>query len=283
MKFIKIDINQTGIIMNYTRKLRPPTFPKEFLLPFIILPAFILVMKLVSFSAAYMTLVPFFAIAAAINFLIFRRTKNLGFFVVTVCMLLATIMSVLVGIYGRGVFNPALVITVVLLVITFPIILYMLFTKKTKWRKREMLELAAFQVDKTHSGFTTRPFPAGTVECSQEELDAFVQFMKVNMIALPVYDYNRVNLVINSDYEFIMGLSLSYKDKTWISIDNEGQVLVHISKKDYLLYRDTYSYDKLCESLGAKMIEFLNLYLKEEEQRIIDMLNDLNLHAITEA
>lgn len=268
--------------MNYARKLKAPGFSKELLLPFIIIPAFILVLKLFSFSAAYMMLAPIFVIIASINMLIYRRTNNYGFLVVSISMALATAMAIFVGIYGRGVYNPYLALIVVLLVMTFPIILYMFLTKRTKWRKREILELAAMRVEKTDSGFTDRPFPAGQLSCSEDELDDFVEFLRVNMIALPVYEPNKVNLVINSDYDFIMGLSNSFWNKTWVSIDNEGKVLVHLSKRDYLLFREEYSYDRLCESLGDLMTNFFDLYQKEDEQRIIDLLNDLNLNVITE-
>jgi hypothetical protein len=266
---------------NY-RKLKAPGFPKEMLLPFIILPAFILVLKIVSFSAAYLTLAPFFVIAALVNLLIYRRTRNYGFLVACISMMLATGMSVFVGIHGKGIYNPYLVLIIVLLVMTFPIILYMVLTKRTKWRKREMLELAAMEVEETGGGFTDRPFPAGQLDCSQEELNGFVDFLRTNMIALPVYESYKVNLVINTDYDFTMGLNHSVWNKTWVSVDEEGQVLVHLSKKDYLMYREEYSYDQLCEALGALVIKFFNLYVKEEEQRIIDLLNDLNLNIVTE-
>jgi len=269
--------------MKTVRKLKPPGFPRELLIPFIVLPAFILVMKLVSFSAAYLMLAPLFVISATFNMLIFRRTNNYGFLVVSICMLLATGMSAFVGIHGKEVYDPYLALIIILLVMTFPIILYMFLTKRTKWRKREMLELAALQLEKTESGFTNRPFPAGQVSCSEDELDGFVEFLRVNMIALPVYESDVVKLVINSDYTFITGLSNHMGDKTWVSIDKDGKVLVHISKRDYLLYKEEYSYDKLCESLGNRLVQFLDWYLREEEQRIIDLLNDLNLHVITEA
>jgi len=268
--------------MYFTRKLKPAPFPKSLLLPFIILPAFILVLKLISFSAAYIFLIPIFVTIGIMNFLIYRRTSNLGHLVVVICMLLITMMSVHVGMYGKDVHNPYLAIIVVLLVMTFPVILYMVLTKRTKWKKREMLEIAAMKVEKKDSGYTDRPFPAGQISYIDEELDEFIDLLKSNMIALPVYEDNKVNLVISSDFFFILGFSNYFADKTWVSIDVDGHVLVHISRKDYLLYRDNYSYDKICKSLGDTLIKYFEYCQKGEWQRVLDSLNDLNLNVITE-
>lgn len=268
--------------MYYAKKLKRPPYPKELLLPFIILPAFILVMKMISFSAAYLFLMPFFVAVAIVNFLIFRNTNNRGHLVIIISMLLITLMSLYIGIYGKDVHNPYLAIIVVLLVMTFPLIGYLVFNKKIKWRKREMLELAAMKVEKKDSGYTDRPFPAGQIQYNQNELDEFLELLKSNMIALPIYDNNKVNLVINNDFSFILGFNNSFADKTWVSIDDEGNVLVHISKNDYLLYREDYSYDMICKSLGETIIKFFRFYQKGEWQRVIDQLNDLNLNVITE-
>ena len=65
--------------------------------------------------------------------------------------------------------------------------IYLLITKKAKWRGREIMELAALPVDVGEDAFTGRPRPVGKVETSKKELQTFAEFLKRNLIAMPVY------------------------------------------------------------------------------------------------
>jgi hypothetical protein len=268
--------------MFFARKLKPAPFPKEFLIPIIILPIFFLLIALAGPRLAYLFLIPVFLFVGLINLLTWVRARNSGHLLVMIAMVLITILSIMFVIYGKGAPKPIMILLIILLIGSFPFIWYMTLTRRTKWRKREMLELAAMPVDETESGFTERPFPAGKIDFTRSELDSFIKFMKSRMIALPVFSNEKIVFVMTTDYGFVMGFTTRYDDKTWISVDNEGEVLVHISRGDYMLYRDNFSYDKLCESLGQVFIEFFGFYKKGEGQRIIDRLNDLRLSPITE-
>lgn len=268
--------------MYFERKLKPAPFPKELLVPFTVLPAFILVLKMVSFSAAYLFLLPLFVIVAIINFLSYERTKNMGYLLIVVAMSLMTVMSILVVVYGKAAPKPIMAVVVVMMVMTFPFIFYMMLTKRLKWRKREMLELAARNVNETESGYTHRPFPAGQIDYTRNQLDAFTDFLRVKMIAIPIFEDGSFHLVMNTSYGFVLGFNNTFSNKTHVTIDIDGNVLVHICKADYLLYKEDYSFDKICESLGKTIINFFDLYRKGDSQRIIDMLNDMNLNIITE-
>jgi hypothetical protein len=113
-------------------------------------------------------------------------------------------------------------------------------------------------------------------------MDGFSYFTKRNLIAIPVHDQDKVAFVISQDYYFTLGFDNSYLNKTFILFESDGRVLAHISKHDYLRYRDNYAYDQLCDSLGKLFIAFFEDYKKGESIRIIDRLNELNFNPITD-
>ena len=274
-------LNNTNI-MYFKRKLKPVGFPKELLLPFIMLPPFIILIKIAGPQAAFLYFLPFAIAICLITFLIYQRAGNTGHILVCITYILLSLMAILFVIYGKGVSKPLMGFLIVCLAILMPIIIYMAWTRKMKWRKREMLELAAMSVETSESGFTERPFPAGKIEYIPEVMKGFIVFLRTRLIALPVYEENRTIFVMNDSYKFTMGFSNEYHDKTWVSVDIEGQVLVHLAHKDYMLYREQYNFDKLCENLGKVFVDFYQLYEKGEGMRIMDILNDLRLHPITE-
>lgn len=267
--------------MYQIRKLKPAPFSREILVAPISLLIFFFLLKISGPQAAYVALVPLFIMMMLIGLLIYVRTKNTGHIVLAGIGFTMVIMSVLFALYGRGVSKPFMGFLIIVMVILLPILLYMTFTRKNKWRTREMLELAAFPVKDIESGFTERPMPVGKADFTPGEMEAFTEFMKRNLIGIPVYDQDKIIFVINYNYSFLMGFNNEYKEKTYVSFDRDGNVLAHISLQDYMKYRDRYAFDQLCESMGKLVIEFLDLYKKGEGQRVIDQLNDLQLNPFT--
>ena len=72
---------------------------------------------------------------------------------------------------------------------------------------------------------------------------------------------------------FILGMKSDYTDETWVAFDNNGNVSVNISHRDYLEYKEALAFDQLCESLGNLFVEFVEMYHRGEGVRIIDRLN----------
>jgi len=68
-------------------------------------------------------------------------------------------------------------------------------------------------------------------------------------------------------------LKRGYKKDTYVTFDFNGNVSVNIAKKDYQKYKEEFTFDQLCSSLGNLFIEFLELYLKGKSREIIDKLN----------
>jgi hypothetical protein len=163
-------------------------------------------------------------------------------------------------------------------------LIYLLLTRKTKWRGREVLELAAEPVEESGNGYTARPRPVGRVEYTPEQIHGFARFISSNLIALPYKTSKNVTLVpvrMGDEYGRLLGLSGDYLDATWVNFDLSGEVSVHIAQKDYLNYREPLAFDQLCSSLGQLFIDFFELYRKGEGVRVIDRMNDLNINVFS--
>jgi hypothetical protein len=268
--------------MYLTRKLKREKFNRELLIPIIVLLPFFALIKLSGLQAAYLFLAPVLVLAGIYGFLTYRRTYNRGYLLVSVVMVLGVIMSLLVFSYGRDIPKTMIVPVIVLLLITLPVLAYMIYSKKTKWRLREMLELAAKPVEDIKKGFSERPYPVGFSDHTSIELDGFSYFLRRNLIALPIHDQDKVVFVLSQDYGFILGFDNAYLNKTYILFENDGRVLAHISKRDYLRYRDDLAYDQLCDSLGKLFIEFFDLYRRGESISIMERIDELNFNPITD-
>ncbi len=266
----------------FNRKLRPPELSTETIGGILVLPVFVL---LVIFGG----IKPGFSFIAAVEFLVavmlfmqFLNTKNFYLLLLTCSLLLIAVFLTLIAIHGldpkprflKG-FSSVVVGSLIMIII-------LNYHKKLKWRSRELLELAAMPVDETKDGFTERPYSVGSIEYSPQALYSFSEFLSSNLIAVRIRDANRLVFSLDNSLGTRTGLKKNYKNDTWVSFNKEGEVMVNISHKDYMKYRDSYSFDQLCDSLGKVFIEFFELFRKGEGKRIIDRLNSLNLNVITE-
>lgn len=139
-----------------------------------------------------------------------------------------------------------------------------LSSKRINWRYREILELAAKPVDESADGFTPRPFPAGEAQYTKEEIIGFTKFMIKHVIAYPFAEESRVVLVVPENmFAYMLLLKRGYEKDTYVTFDFRGNVSVNIAKKDYRKYKEEFTFDQLCSSLGNLFIEFLELYQKK--------------------
>ena len=157
---------------------------------------------------------------------------------------------------------------------------YLVFRKKLKWRGREIMELAARDVEEGDDSYTDRPRPAGIISGTRSDITDFALYLKKNIIFMSYLEDYRVILVpVKMGKEFFHLYKSSYDpiNETWIAIDFDGNVSIHISRKDYLDYQQNLSFDKLSESLGAVVIQFYNQFSKHEEVRILDLINTVKV------
>jgi len=159
-------------------------------------------------------------------------------------------------------------------------IIYLAFTKKIKWRGREIFELAAEMVEESGNGYTPRPRPVGRVEFNKQDLLAFANFCARHLIAVAYISPRQATLVpikMGDEYAFMFRFDPTLQDQTRISFDFDGEVSVHITQKDYLDYQQPLSFDQLCQSLGQLFIEFAETHRRGEGVRIIDRMDALRL------
>ena len=163
-------------------------------------------------------------------------------------------------------------------------LMWIFFTKRLKFRGRELLELAALPVRPDPDGFTARPRPAGQGSYTREELLAFAEFLHRTHIAWAYREGHRVVFVPvrRLGYAYLYGWSVpGYEDQTWVAFDFEGNVTAHVSREDYLDYREELSLDQLCESLGAVMLDLFERYKRGEGSGILDRLNALGTSPVS--
>ena len=179
---------------------------------------------------------------------------------------------------------PHVKILVIFTIILFWWLIYLNFTRKLKWRGREIFELAANHVEQAEDSFTERPKPTGKVDVTKNELDQFADYFQKKLLGLAYREDSRVvfmPLKHKNDFQALYNPGYTYQNKTWVAISYSGNVSVNISKKDYLDYREDLAFDELCKSLSDVMIDFLELFIEGKEVRIIDKMDELKVNVFT--
>ena len=210
-----------------------------------------------------------------------RRSGALSYiasfaYLLTATLALASAPDSVFGFRDRAMFNFFKVLTLPCI----GVLIYMMVTRRAKWRGRDILELAAAPVEELGDGFTERPYPSGKADYSWGEILGFAKFCGKYMVSLPYIESERVYLVpirMGKEYFHLWNVSRNIEKDTWVCFDSEGNVTVNISKEDYYLYRDDLSFDQLCDSLAGVYIDFLDLYRRDMTVRIIDRLNDVKI------
>jgi len=218
---------------------------------------------------------------SAYTFIGYWRTRNAHFLAPTLYLFFAGfVLQFHDPAFSRG-NAPPLVLLVTLFTVVFLLwTVYLLLTKKVKWRGREILELAAVPVDETGNGYTNRPMPGGKTSFTEKQIIEFAEFASRNLIAIPFIGNNKVVFVpvmMGREATFVLGLKKDYMDDTWVTFDFEGNVSVNISHRDYMKYQEALSFDQLCASLGDLFIDFIETYQRGEGVRIISRMDNMRV------
>ncbi len=266
----------------FIRKLRPPVVSPELI-------SGISVVVVFGLLILFWGVKPAFAFVAAVEYMVavllllqFLNTKNIYLLILTFVLLFIGIFLTLIAIYGLDARPKILKGFSTLVMGSVVLVIILNYNRKLKWRSRELLELAAMPVNETMNGFTNRPYSVGKIDCSSHALHSFADFISRNLIAITIKDGRRFVFSLDNSMGARAGLKKNYKDDTWVSFDEEGNILVNISHNDYMKYRDSYSFDQLCDSLGQLFVEFFEQYRKGEGYRVIERLNSLKLNVIIE-
>lgn len=212
----------------------------------------------------------------------YLKTRNFGFMWAFLFQITAALFAVLVLFKGFDM-NHWLFGSLVLSLLVFGILgIYANFSKKTKWRYREVLELAARPVSEVSDGFTNRPKPIGQVVGTESEIKSFGQFLLKNLIVIPYYEADRAVFSLAMTLGHRLGWRSDHAEFSFVIFQYDGHVSAVISKNDYLKYKDQYAFDQLCESLGNLLVQFFDLYKNGAAVRIIDSLNSLGLSPLAD-
>ena len=221
-------------------------------------------------------------ISVILQVILYIRTRNIHFLWLALALSMILIFVLYVAFFGlddaRKISGPMAALVIIAAVIALSIIV----RKKVKWRTREVLELAAMPVSGVDNGFTARPIPAGTIDASSLELEAFTAFMRENLVAIPYIESDVVVYSFTNNIWKQIILKSGYEGGTWVSIDQDGRVSASISKDDYLLYKHRFSFDQLCASLGTLIVEFFELFKRGEGKKVIERFDNLGLNPFIE-
>ncbi len=164
-------------------------------------------------------------------------------------------------------------ITFIILVL-FIIINWRAFYSQERFEinSRRLFRLAAELISETSDGFTERPYSAGKVTFTRDELQGFTRFLNGRYIAKSFHFEDRII------FAFSLNRSLvnldDPKEVSRVSIDLEGNMSVAISERDYKEYVARFSFDQLCSSMAVVFERFLKYYQEGMENRIISEIKN---------
>ncbi len=262
------------------RKLKPNRTYGWILVPIGLMAVMLAVGALFGAPAGFAVGGAVFTLYSAYSCLTFVRTANAGFIVVTLFQLSAGLVAFSWALaYGQRPNRLGLVFVACMLFFMAWMVL-LAATKKIRWRGREVLELAAAEVEQAQNGYTGRPLPVGKTDFTQDHILGFAEFARRHLIAITYVGRDRVAFVPvreGNEPAFILGLKDDYTDETWVCFDFAGNVSANVSQRDYLDFREALSFDKLCQSLGDLFVEFVGLFQRGESVRILDRLDAVGL------
>lgn len=214
--------------------------------------SFALVWMFLGKNAAFLWTNLAFAIFAGFAAVAWWRTRSLGYLASFLYLLACTFMlAVKTGIIpGDREIAPAFAVLLMASIIS---LVFVLLTRQAKWRGRDILELAARPVEDVAEGFSARPLPVGKVQFTRDEILDFAKFARRKLIAM------------------------TYEEESRVAFENDGSVTVNISRGDYLQYVDDLDFDQLCRSLADVFIDFLDLHIKDQDNRIVARMDAMNI------
>jgi len=133
-----------------------------------------------------------------------------------------------------------------------------------------------------HTGTRPDAYPAAgddlcfvrTVRYSGEELQKFSSFLSRRRIAVPEWEddtlvlyFPGVQHLFRDDYHDRPGMTRAI-------LPPSGKIAVHISREDYVPYRDHCGYENLCRGFGSAVYDLLQRYRHDEKDLILREVKD---------
>lgn len=170
-------------------------------------------------------------------------------------------------------FNTHLVIMGIAIVLFTPLMI--LQKKRLEASTREIFELAARPVNESEDGFSARPFPAGKTDCRRPELIRFAHFLSKKNIARPLILEEGIRIPLNTG-RTTASLSLTSvpEETSYVYFDNQGHITVFIHPEDYQEYKQRFTFDQLCQSMGDLFKKLLAQYQQGDESSFLNLLQN---------
>ena len=172
---------------------------------------------------------------------------------------------------GYSIFKAGYFITFLIMVL-FIIVNWNSFYSQERFEvnSRRLFRLAAELIRDTSGGFTERPYSAGRLTFTKDEILGFSRFLNGRFVAKTYHFEDRIY------FAFSMNRSLvnleDPKEVSHVVIDFDGNISLTVSEKDYRDYINRFSFDQVCSSLAAIFERFLDYYKQGLENRIITEL-----------
>ena len=135
---------------------------------------------------------------------------------------------------------------------------------------RRLFRLAAEKIIETSDGFTERPYSAGSIEATRDDLLGLSRYLHANFIVRPFYLEDSISLAFSMNKSLMVVEDPS--EVSHVTMDSRGNISVKISEKDYRDYRHSFSFDRLCVSMAGIFTRFLDYYKNGHESRILSEL-----------
>lgn len=268
--------------MYFIRKLKPPEMNVEAIIGISMVPILLIIFVFFGVRAmfGFIAFIELMVLGIQVN--LYIRSKNSAFIWIALAIFVIFVFALDLAFFGLDKSKPEVPALSVGVIIAAGVVIYQIVTRRVKWRTREIMELSAMPVSDSRSGFTERPLSVGKIDANKLELEAFTNFIRKKLIAIPYMEEELIIYSLTSNYWKQIGLKRGYEDESWVSIDGDGSVNAYISKYDYLKFKDQFTFDQLCQSLGELFVEFFNMYKRGEGTLIMKRFDDLRLNPFIE-
>jgi len=222
----------------------------------------------------YLSILLFFLTLVIVTNLVFGiRTRN-PWFLLTAAHYSNISLAILFELYQL---ETAKKLFMILFIVTCLSLIIAGMKKKLKWRKYEILELAAQSVSSQNNGFTNRPMVCGHTDLPFKDILAFWSFARRHLLGIPRIFPDRAELVLTEHtLPYLLGVPLRYNHLSWICITKKGKITVYLSQQDYARFKEKLTFDQLCMAICNQFVNWIKNYSQGSDRKMIDQLNQVH-------
>lgn len=127
---------------------------------------------------------------------------------------------------------------------------------------QSILVMAANSVNSTEDGYTSRPYSTGVINYSKDDAVNFVKYISNKHFGVAYYYEEKAVLLFRDSFQYLFFLKPDFDRYSYLELNYNGNINVHIGKRDYKKYKDELTYNDLCHSFGSIMKRYFTYYLE---------------------